>query len=137
MAGRDIIARFYFRRYDLSPCDEMCGKAAGRARYITSHAKRAPLKFTLAFHFSFFFSCRRRVFIMLFAGALFSVLLGVSDAARASHWQHRALQPQVVLDEATFNGGSAGSTNFWLGIPYAKPPYVTVHSACYRFPDPA
>ncbi|KZV76829.1 carotenoid ester lipase precursor [Peniophora sp. CONT] len=42
------------------------------------------------------------------------------------------LDTEVVLDQGIFNGGSAGSTKFWLGVPYAKPPTGDLR---YRLPQ--
>lgn len=39
--------------------------------------------------------------------------------------------PAVVLDSGTFTGFTDGVTNQFLGIPYAKPPYViSQHRLC-------
>ena len=32
--------------------------------------------------------------------------------------------PTVTLDDGTFTGVASGKVNKWLGIPFAKPPYV-------------
>ena len=34
--------------------------------------------------------------------------------------------PTVTLNGATLTGVSSGSTNKFLGVPYAQPPYVTM-----------
>ncbi|VDB85391.1 unnamed protein product [Peniophora sp. CBMAI 1063] len=69
---------------------------------------------------------------MLFAAVLSSALFGLSHASDIGYHRSRDIQTQVVLDQGFFNGGSAGLTKFWLGIPYAKPPTGALR---YRAPQ--
>lgn len=60
---------------------------------------------------------------MLQTGVPFLVFLAVLGRAMANPVQARAA-PTVTLDSATVTGITSGSTNQFLGIPFAQPPYV-------------
>ena len=67
---------------------------------------------------------------------LIQVLLAASYivAAPSSNADISSVAPTVVLDAGTFVGVGDISTHRFLGIPFAKPPYVPLYST-NRFSD--
>jgi hypothetical protein len=65
---------------------------------------------------------------MLQTSALFSGFLIVLGRVMAGPVQACAA-PTVTLDSATVTGVTLGSTNQFLGIPFAQPPYVDLSNA--------
>lgn len=65
---------------------------------------------------------------MLLTSAPFLVSLIVLGRVMAGPVQARAA-PTVTLDSATMTGVTSGSTNQFLGIPFAQPPYADLANA--------
>ena len=59
----------------------------------------------------------------LFASALV-VVLSIHDGGQAQPLTVQDIAPTVTLDSGTFVGVGDGTVDRFLGIPFAKPPYV-------------